>query len=506
MNKWAYYNDSDKYCCEWARNLMKAGLVLQGEVDSRPIQEVQPEDVQGFVQCHFFSGMLGWPYALGLAGWSPDEPIWTGSCPCQPFSVAGKRKGAADERHLWPHFFRLIRACRPAVVMGEQVAGAAGYAWLDGVRSDLEGEGYSCRAVDIPACAVNAPHRRNRLYWVAESSVKPEHQQENTFLPGGDRWATWPDAGRGGARSDGLADSEDPERRPEHKEYRDTYGRLGSRGRGSGLRMADRLSPRLARPESERGDDGEERPPAERSGGDGGGMDDTASARHVSRQSGEGGEARDGTWGPEPERRGGAIGGVGNSESGDEQRDTMSGTHREGQPAGGSGGGTDGVEDPTGPIGWQAQPAGHYIAGQETGWQESDGGSTGRSRDGSGGESGRVEDSHDEGSPPSQQVESHPQYPNSSIGASSGRSGFWDSWELAGPDPQGKFRRVGRTQSQFRGVVDDGRSLAGDHGLRPIGLLTKGEAQRVNKLRCLGNSIVIPLAAEVIRAWMETRP
>jgi hypothetical protein len=115
-----------------------------------------------------------------------------------------------------------------------------------------------------------------------------------------------------------------------------------------------------------------------------------------------------------------------------------------------------------------------------------------------------VEDSHDEGSPPSQQVESHPQYPNSSIGASSGRSGFWDSWELAGPDPQGKFRRVGRTQSQFRGVVDDGRSLAGDHGLRPIGLLTKGEAQRVNKLRCLGNSIVIPLAAEVIRAWMES--
>src|SRR5690606_21100107 len=78
-----------------------------------------------------------------------------------------KGLGTDDPRHLWPDFHRLIRAYRPPVVMGEQVAGKAGYGWFDGVRSDLEGEGYSARAVDFPACSVDAPHQRNRLYWVA---------------------------------------------------------------------------------------------------------------------------------------------------------------------------------------------------------------------------------------------------------------------------------------------------------------------------------------------------
>jgi DNA (cytosine-5)-methyltransferase 1 len=100
-----------------------------------------------------------------LAGWSEDRPLWTGSCPCQPFSVAGKGGGVDDPRHLWPDFLRLIRACRPPVVVGEQVAGKAGYGWLDGVRADLAGEGYAGRGVDIPACAVDAPHIRQRLYW-----------------------------------------------------------------------------------------------------------------------------------------------------------------------------------------------------------------------------------------------------------------------------------------------------------------------------------------------------
>jgi DNA (cytosine-5)-methyltransferase 1 len=163
----AYYNEIEPYAAEWLRNLIKAGLIPDGEVDTRSIVDVSADDLRSFTQCHFFAGIGGWAHALRLAGWPDDRPIWTGSCPCQPFSVAGKQLGTDDPRHLWPHFFRLIRAVRPPVVMGEQVSGAAGYGWFDGVIADLESEDYASRAVDIPACAVNAPHIRSRLYWVA---------------------------------------------------------------------------------------------------------------------------------------------------------------------------------------------------------------------------------------------------------------------------------------------------------------------------------------------------
>jgi DNA (cytosine-5)-methyltransferase 1 len=162
-----YYNEIDLFAAEWLRNLIKKGLIPDGEVDTRTIVDVAPDDLNGFVQCHFFAGIGGWSHALRLARWPDDRPIWTGSCPCQPFSVAGKGAGTDDPRHLWPHFHRLITAVRPPVVMGEQVAGAAGYGWLDGVRADLEREGYASRGVDIPACSVDAPHIRQRLYWVA---------------------------------------------------------------------------------------------------------------------------------------------------------------------------------------------------------------------------------------------------------------------------------------------------------------------------------------------------
>jgi DNA (cytosine-5)-methyltransferase 1 len=163
----AYYNEIEPYAAQWLRNLIKAGHIADGEVDTRSIVDVRPADLAGFTQAHFFAGIGGWSHALRLAGWPDDRPIWTGSCPCQPFSVAGKGAGIDDPRHLWPHFHRLITAVRPPVVMGEQVAGQAGYGWLDGVRFDLEAEGYACRGVDIPACAVDAPHIRSRIYWVA---------------------------------------------------------------------------------------------------------------------------------------------------------------------------------------------------------------------------------------------------------------------------------------------------------------------------------------------------
>jgi DNA (cytosine-5)-methyltransferase 1 len=170
----AYYNEIEPYAAQWLRNLIKAGHIADGEVDTRSIVDVAPDDLRGFTQCHFFAGIGGWSHALRLAGWPDDRPIWTGSCPCQPFSVAGKGAGVDDPRHLWPHFHRLITAVRPPVVMGEQVAGAAGYGWLDGVRADLERENYASRGVDIPACAVDAPHIRSRLYWVASDLVNAD--------------------------------------------------------------------------------------------------------------------------------------------------------------------------------------------------------------------------------------------------------------------------------------------------------------------------------------------
>ena len=123
-----------------------------------------------FRQCHFFAGIGGWSFALQLAGWPEDRPVWTGSCPCQPFSSAGKQRGTADERHLWPVFANLIRECRPDVVFGEQVASAIGHGWLDGIRTDLESEGYACGAAVLGAHSVGAPHIRQRLYWVANAA------------------------------------------------------------------------------------------------------------------------------------------------------------------------------------------------------------------------------------------------------------------------------------------------------------------------------------------------
>jgi DNA (cytosine-5)-methyltransferase 1 len=167
----AYYNEFDKKTAAWLRELIKRGLIADGEVDDRSIAEVTPDDVKGFDQCHFFAGIGGWSYALRLAGW-PDtgRNVWTGSPPCQPFSAAGKGAGVDDPRHLWPAYFDLIRQCRPATLYGEQVAAAIGFGWLDDVQDALEGEGYAFAKIVLPACSVGAPHLRQRLWFVAESN------------------------------------------------------------------------------------------------------------------------------------------------------------------------------------------------------------------------------------------------------------------------------------------------------------------------------------------------
>jgi DNA (cytosine-5)-methyltransferase 1 len=164
-----YYNEWDSFAAEWLRELIKEGSVPSGHVDERSIVDVEPKDLHGYTQCHFFAGIGGWSYALQLAGWDSTRPVWTGSPPCQPFSTAGKQKGKEDERHLWPAFFKLIRECKPPTVFGEQVASAIAQGWYDDLQDDMEAEGYATGMAVLPACSIGAPHKRNRLFFVADS-------------------------------------------------------------------------------------------------------------------------------------------------------------------------------------------------------------------------------------------------------------------------------------------------------------------------------------------------
>lgn len=174
----AYYNEIDPYAAQWLRNLIAAGHIAPGIVDERSIEDVTPYDLKEFTQCHFFAGIGVWSYALRRAGWADDRPIWTGSCPCQPFSSAGKGAGFADERHLWPAFNHLIRECRPTTVIGEQVASKDSEPWLDLVQADLEALGYAFGAIPFPSAGIGAPHIRDRLYWVANTQSDGHFQRK----------------------------------------------------------------------------------------------------------------------------------------------------------------------------------------------------------------------------------------------------------------------------------------------------------------------------------------
>ncbi|HFK4758592.1 TPA: DNA cytosine methyltransferase [Citrobacter farmeri] len=165
----AYYNEIDPFAAQWLRNLIDAGHIAPGVVDTRSIEEVTANDLKGFTQCHFFAGIGVWSYALRRAGWPDDRPVWTGSCPCQPFSACGKRQGKDDERHLFPAWFRLISECRPDVIFGEQVASKDGLGWLDDVRDQMERSEYAFAGFDLCAAGFGAPHIRQRLFWVADA-------------------------------------------------------------------------------------------------------------------------------------------------------------------------------------------------------------------------------------------------------------------------------------------------------------------------------------------------
>ena len=191
-----WYNDNDPFCVAWLQSLIKAGHLPVGPVSNQSIQEITP--AEPLTTAHFFAGIGGWPHALRLAGWPNEHPVWTGSCPCQPFSVAGRREGTTDERHLWPEWFRLIKECRPPTIFGEQVASKDGYAWFDIVQADLESVGYACGMVVSPAAGYGAPHIRSRIYFVADAKdgnygTRQTRQGWNGLAHGGTR-GFWADA------------------------------------------------------------------------------------------------------------------------------------------------------------------------------------------------------------------------------------------------------------------------------------------------------------------------
>ena len=181
QRKWLYFNEVDPFCLEWLRKLIKAGSLGDGCIDHRSVELVEPADLAEFHEVHLFAGIGLWAKALRLADFPPDLPVWTGSCPCQPYSVAGKLEGEEDDRHLWPEMARLVAHRTPPILFGEQVAGGPGLAWCSRVRSDLEALRYAFGASDLPVASVGAPHARQRLYWGA-ASVAHSHETRLQIL------------------------------------------------------------------------------------------------------------------------------------------------------------------------------------------------------------------------------------------------------------------------------------------------------------------------------------
>jgi DNA (cytosine-5)-methyltransferase 1 len=179
----AYYNENDPKAAAWLSELMRRGAIAKGDIDERSITEVQASDLRDYRQVHLFAGIGGWSIAARFAGIPDASSLWTGSCPCQPFSAAGRRAGNSDDRHLWPHMQRLIAECHPAVVFGEQVASPDGRHWLATVRTEMEALGYAIGAADLCAAGVGAPHRRQRIYFVGladTDSGRPPQRSEAT--------------------------------------------------------------------------------------------------------------------------------------------------------------------------------------------------------------------------------------------------------------------------------------------------------------------------------------
>lgn len=171
----ACYIEIDPFCAETLRCLISEGLIAPGVVMEKSIEDVKPSDLLQYTQVHAFAGIGIWSLALRNAGWDDDQPVWTASCPCQPFSAAGKGGGFDDERHLWPSFHWLVSQCNPGKLLGEQVRNAQ---WLDLAQADLEGLGYAFGCTPMAACGFGAPFVGDRAYWVATTDWDEQPRQE----------------------------------------------------------------------------------------------------------------------------------------------------------------------------------------------------------------------------------------------------------------------------------------------------------------------------------------
>lgn len=290
-----YANENDTHAAHWLSCLP----IQLDRIDDRSITEVKGTDLEGFTQCHFFAGIGGWPYALELAQWPADVEVWTGSCPCQPFSAAGKQQGEKDSRHLWPEFRRLIADRRPPVIFGEQVASKLGRQWLARVRAEMEALGYGFGAADLCAAGAGAPHIRQRLFWVAYRSG--ERLAGRTLEPA---WKERQATERGG-NANGLADASGSERGRRSESEGQHGSSLHAANRCEDERLADadsapgrKVSGSASGNEETNGRTGRNRiePISDHgfaSDGENGGLDDSASPRLERTEQDAEGDSRD---------------------------------------------------------------------------------------------------------------------------------------------------------------------------------------------------------------------
>lgn len=187
----AIYNEIDPWAGQHLRNLSRAGHITAGRVLTKSVVDLKPEDVKDATLAHFFAGIGIWDLALAWAGLPEDVVTWTGSCPCQDFSTAGKQSGFGGERDLWSAWRDLIDDRRPVLIFGEQVCNGLGRMWLDRTAADLEALGYAFGAVLLEAGITGAPHKRARTFFVAYSrGYRGPRQKQPDRL--GERRPWWP--------------------------------------------------------------------------------------------------------------------------------------------------------------------------------------------------------------------------------------------------------------------------------------------------------------------------
>lgn len=251
MTAWAYYNENDPNAAAWLRELIKDGHIAPGVVDGRSIEDVAPDELFDFDQCHFFAGIGAWSYALRSAGWPDGRPVWTASLPCQPFSAAGGRAGFADERHLWPHFYHLIREhqqwCRQQkrptpIILGEQVASKDADTWIDLVHTDLEALGHAFAAIPFPSASVGAPHIRDRNYWLAYPDSSAGGKGRAHIRRGASGGDAQPWSGLGGSRMSRGMGNTDHARLEGYAGHGGAAGRQGQERPASATGVSVRLA------------------------------------------------------------------------------------------------------------------------------------------------------------------------------------------------------------------------------------------------------------------------